>query len=311
VRARARGMAARAAPSSSGAASRVCGARRGSDINNTVFPRHFLNEKMRWGERQGTPALPAAAASPRAASAPRAHTHYCGPPPPPQCPILEKSQSRLHSGQTWQAGEGAGAKRNGWARVEQRTHRRRRRRRRCPLPLRARTKTRLPRLQPARNAVKVKGVVARAPGHRAVFGARRRLVGLALDAQVHDVVAADGAVVDLKARDGRGESGRRGAARNTRDRGAERRACAHLNVPRPQRNRIPLLPARAGAGGGAWRRRAARGARRRGSIAGRDTHTTKRFSPPGAAAGAGAPAPAPAAADDDAAGAVGSADDMV
>jgi hypothetical protein len=38
--------------------------------------------------------------------------------------------------------------------------------------------------------------VADTPGDGALFAGRGRLVGLAVDAQVHDVVAADGAVVD-------------------------------------------------------------------------------------------------------------------
>jgi hypothetical protein len=44
--------------------------------------------------------------------------------------------------------------------------------------------------------VEVEGVIADAPCDRALLGGGRRLVGLALDAQVHDVVAANGAVVD-------------------------------------------------------------------------------------------------------------------
>lgn len=38
--------------------------------------------------------------------------------------------------------------------------------------------------------------VADAPRHGAFFARRRRLVGLAFDAQIHDVVTANGAVVD-------------------------------------------------------------------------------------------------------------------
>jgi hypothetical protein len=44
--------------------------------------------------------------------------------------------------------------------------------------------------------MKVECVIADTPRHRALLSRGRRLVGLALDAQVHDVVAADGAVVD-------------------------------------------------------------------------------------------------------------------
>jgi len=39
-------------------------------------------------------------------------------------------------------------------------------------------------------------MVANAPRDRAFLRGSRRLVGLALDAQIHDVVSADGAVID-------------------------------------------------------------------------------------------------------------------
>ena len=44
--------------------------------------------------------------------------------------------------------------------------------------------------------MKVESVVAHAPGDVALLGSGRRLVGLALDAEIHDVIAADRAVVD-------------------------------------------------------------------------------------------------------------------
>jgi len=50
-------------------------------------------------------------------------------------------------------------------------------------------------LQPPGDAVEVEGVVANAPGHGALLAGGGRLVRLALDAQVHDVVAANGAIV--------------------------------------------------------------------------------------------------------------------
>ena len=53
--------------------------------------------------------------------------------------------------------------------------------------------------------MEVEGVVADTPCDGALFGGGGRLVGLALDAQIHDVVAANRAVV-------------------------------HYDVPRPQRN---------------------------------------------------------------------------
>ena len=68
----------------------------------------------------------------------------------------------------------------------------------------------LPGLEPPGDAVEVEGVVAHAPRDGALLGGRRRLVGLALDAEVHDVVAADGAVV-------------------------------HHDVPGPKCHRVPLL----------------------------------------------------------------------
>ena len=56
--------------------------------------------------------------------------------------------------------------------------------------------TDLPGLQPPGDAVEVEGVVAHPPGHGALLAGGAGLVGLALDAQVHDVVPADGAVVN-------------------------------------------------------------------------------------------------------------------
>ena len=58
--------------------------------------------------------------------------------------------------------------------------------------------------------MEVEGVVAHPPGHSALLAGGAGLVGLALDAQVHDVVPADGAVV-------------------------------HHDVPGPQGTRVPLL----------------------------------------------------------------------
>ena len=58
--------------------------------------------------------------------------------------------------------------------------------------------------------MKVEGVVAHAPGNGALRRCSASLISLALDAEVHDVVPADGAVV-------------------------------HHDVPGPQRYGVPLL----------------------------------------------------------------------
>lgn len=65
-------------------------------------------------------------------------------------------------------------------------------------------------LEPTRNAVKVEGMIANAPGHMTLLRCGRRLVGLTLDAQVHDVITTNGTIV-------------------------------HHNVPGPQGNGGPLL----------------------------------------------------------------------
>jgi hypothetical protein len=64
------------------------------------------------------------------------------------------------------------------------------------LPVSVVQRAHLPGLQPSRDAVEMEGVVADAPGNSAFFASCRSLVCLAFDAQVHDMVSADGAVVD-------------------------------------------------------------------------------------------------------------------
>lgn len=56
----------------------------------------------------------------------------------------------------------------------------------------------------------MKGVIANSPSHGTFVGVVTSLVGLALDAEVHDVIAADGTGIDV-------------------------------DVPRPQRNRVPFF----------------------------------------------------------------------
>merc|ERR1719270_2407337 len=70
--------------------------------------------------------------------------------------------------------------------------------------------TNLSGLEPSGDAVKVEGVGAHPPGHGAFFTGGTGLICLTLNAKVHDVVPADGAVV-------------------------------HHNVPGPQSHSIPLL----------------------------------------------------------------------
>ena len=50
--------------------------------------------------------------------------------------------------------------------------------------------------EPPRNAVEVERVVASAPGGSALISCVCDLVGLAVDAGLHDVIFADGAVVN-------------------------------------------------------------------------------------------------------------------
>lgn len=69
-------------------------------------------------------------------------------------------------------------------------------------------------LEPAGDAVEVEGVVALAPGNSALLRLAAALVRLAFDAQLHQVVPADGTVF-------------------------------HLDVPAPERHGVPLT------GGGA------------------------------------------------------------
>ena len=68
----------------------------------------------------------------------------------------------------------------------------------------------LPSFEPAGDAMEVEGMVADAPCYRAILGAVRPLIRLALNAQVHDVITTDRAVV-------------------------------HNDVPSPQRHGIPFL----------------------------------------------------------------------
>ena len=63
------------------------------------------------------------------------------------------------------------------------------------LPLAVVQRTDLSGFEPSGDTVEVEGMVADAPGHSALLAGGARLVGLTLDAQIHYVVAANGAVV--------------------------------------------------------------------------------------------------------------------
>lgn len=78
------------------------------------------------------------------------------------------------------------------------------------LPITVVQRAHLAGLQPPGDAVEVECMVADAPGDGALLAGSRGLIGLALDAKIHDVVAADGTVVDN-------------------------------NVPSPERDSVPLL----------------------------------------------------------------------
>lgn len=79
------------------------------------------------------------------------------------------------------------------------------------IPLFVVQRTHLTGLEPTRNAVEMKGVVACTPSHSALLlGARAQRVCLALNAQIHNLVATNGAIV-------------------------------HGHVPRPERLRLPLF----------------------------------------------------------------------
>lgn len=78
------------------------------------------------------------------------------------------------------------------------------------LPLPVVQRTHLPCLQPTRDTVEMERMIADSPGYCALLRCGRGLVGLALYAEIHDVVPANGTVV-------------------------------HNNVPGPKSHCIPLL----------------------------------------------------------------------
>lgn len=63
-------------------------------------------------------------------------------------------------------------------------------------PLSVVQRTHLPRFEPARDAVEVKSMVTDSPGNGALFRSSRRLVSLTFYAEIHNVVPADGTVIN-------------------------------------------------------------------------------------------------------------------
>ena len=63
-------------------------------------------------------------------------------------------------------------------------------------PLSVVQRTHLPCFEPARDAVEVKSMVTDAPRHGALFRSSGRLVGLTFYAKIHNVVPADGTVIN-------------------------------------------------------------------------------------------------------------------
>ena len=57
--------------------------------------------------------------------------------------------------------------------------------------------TRLSLLQPSRDAMEMECMIAGAPSHGALLGAALLLGGLTLNANLHEVVSADGTIVDF------------------------------------------------------------------------------------------------------------------
>ena len=64
------------------------------------------------------------------------------------------------------------------------------------LPIAIIQRTHLTSLQPSGNTMEVKCVITHSPSHGTLFGSHRSLIGLAFNAQIHDVIPANSAIVD-------------------------------------------------------------------------------------------------------------------
>lgn len=56
--------------------------------------------------------------------------------------------------------------------------------------------THLPRFEPPRDAVEMKSMITDSPRNSTLFRSSRRLVGLTFNAKIHNVVPADGTVIN-------------------------------------------------------------------------------------------------------------------
>ena len=64
------------------------------------------------------------------------------------------------------------------------------------LPITVIQRTDLTSFQPAGNTMKVESMIAHAPSHGTFFRSHGSLIRLAFDAKIHDVVSANGAIVN-------------------------------------------------------------------------------------------------------------------
>ena len=64
------------------------------------------------------------------------------------------------------------------------------------LPITVIQRTDLTSFQPAGNTMEMEGMIAHAPSHGTFFRSHGSLISLAFDAQIHNVVSANGAVVN-------------------------------------------------------------------------------------------------------------------
>ena len=54
----------------------------------------------------------------------------------------------------------------------------------------------LSRFQPSRDTMEMKSMITHSPSHRALFRGNRSLIGLTFNAQIHDMVSTNGAIIN-------------------------------------------------------------------------------------------------------------------